>query len=237
MTRLTTGLLLVAASMLPLPSLSADAATDAMQAAYAPYRAALFRTNGKSQVEAEQALVQAQQAWQALIRQYAAKPPPPYERDPKFSDTLTQVAVVYERAAVDVRANQLPAAHEKLEAVRDLLAELRHRNNVVVFSDAMNAYHAEMEHALGDGAKGIGSESAWMALAARVGVLDYLADRLRNDAPAALGGDTDFEALLKAVQNSVASLRSAVLARDEEAVREALGKLKGPYSRLFIKYG
>ena len=40
-----------------------------------------------------------------------------------------------------------------------------------------------------------------------------------------------------AVEASVAALRSAVLAGDAAAVREALGKLKGPYSRMFLKYG
>ena len=34
-----------------------------MQAAYAPYRAALFRTNSKAQAESEQAIAQARQAW------------------------------------------------------------------------------------------------------------------------------------------------------------------------------
>jgi hypothetical protein len=60
---------------------------------------------------------------------------------------------------------------------------------------------------------------------------------LRSNAPAALLADADFEAHLKAVQGSVAALRSATLAHDATAVREALGKLKGPYSRMFLKFG
>ena len=39
---------------------AADAITDAMQAAYAPYRMALYKTNGSSQAESLQALQQAQ---------------------------------------------------------------------------------------------------------------------------------------------------------------------------------
>lgn len=231
------GLLCAAALSLPLPALSADAFTDAMQAAYVPYRAALFRTNGKSQEEAAKAVEQAQQAWQALRRQVGTKPPPPYERDAKFDATLAQVATVYERAAGEVRANQLSAAHETLEAVRGLLAELRQSNNVVVFSDAMNAYHAQMEHLLEDGSKALTDDAAWMEWMARVGVLEYLGGALRSNAPAALLADADFEAHLKAVQGSVAALRSASLAHDATAVREALGKLKGPYSRMFLKFG
>ena len=229
--------LLCVTALLPLPALSADAVTDAMLAAYAPYRAALFRTNGKSQEEAAKALDQARQAWQALRQQVGNKAPAPYDRDAKFDDTLAQVSGVYERAASEVSANQLGAAHETLEGVRDLLAELRHRNNVVVFSDAMNAYHAQMEHMLQPGDPAMTTDAAWMDWMAQVGVLEHLAGVLRSDAPAPLRGEADFEAHLKAVQTAVAALRSATLARDKSAVREALAKLKPPYSRMFLKYG
>jgi hypothetical protein len=229
--------LLCVTAVLPLPALSADAVTDAMLAAYAPYRAALFRTNGKSQEEAAKALDQAQQAWQALRQQIGNKALAPYDRDAKFDDTLAQVSAVYERATVEVRANQLGAAHETLEGVRDLLAELRHRNNVAVFSDAMNAYHAQMEHMFQPGDPAMTTDAAWMEWMAQVGVLEHLAGALRSDAPAPLRGDADFEAHLQAVQTAVAALRSATLARDKSAVREALAKLKPSYSRIFLKYG
>ena len=35
-----------------MPAFAADAVTDAMQAAYGPYRVALFKTNSNSQAEA-----------------------------------------------------------------------------------------------------------------------------------------------------------------------------------------
>jgi len=228
---------IVAACLLALPAVAADAFTDAMQAAYAPYRAALFRTNGKSQPEAEQATAQAQQAWQSLSDRFAAKPPPPYDRDTKFAASLTAVAVVYERAAEQVKARQLAEAHDTLEKIRDLIAELRKRNDVIVFSDHMNAYHAEMEHVLNDGAKTGASAQDSMRLMARIGALDYLVGRLRSDAPAALMREPDFAKQLQAVEASVAALRSALLAGDAAAVLDAIAKLKGPYSRMFLKYG
>ena len=42
---------LAAGSLLAFQAHAADALTDAMQAAYAPYRVALFKTNGESQDE------------------------------------------------------------------------------------------------------------------------------------------------------------------------------------------
>ena len=235
--RLAIHLLFAIGSLAALPAPAADAVTDAIQSAYVPYRAALFRTNSKAQLESEQAIAQAQQAWKSISERFAAKPPPPYDRDPQFADSLARVAAVYERSAQQIRDKQLPQAHETLEQARDLVAELRRRNDVVVFSDHMNAYHAEMEHLLEPASAALAAPHDWMALMGRVGVLDYLARRLRSEAPAALLRDADFTPLLAAVEASVASLRAAALSQDAAAVRAAIGKLKGPYSRMFLKYG
>ena len=128
-------------------------------------------------------------------------------------------------------------AHETLEDVREIMADLRRRNQVVVFSDHMNAYHAEMEHFLDDGEKILASKSGLMELTAKAGVLDYLAQRLKSEAPASLVQNEEFITLLKAVGKSVADLKAALFAQDVARVKEAIGKLKQPYSRMFIKFG
>lgn len=227
----------VLGALAALPAFSADPVTDVMQAAYAPYRAALFRTNSKAQLESEQAIAQAQQAWKAMSERFAGKPPAPYDRDAEFAKSLAQVAAVYERAAQQVSDRRLAEAHETLERVRDLLAGLRRRNDVVVFSDHMNAYHAEMEHVLEQGTQAFAAPQDGMLLMGRVGTLEYLARRLRTEAPAALLREPEFVPLLDAVEASVAALRAAVLSQDAAAVRAAIGKLKGPYSRMFLKFG
>ncbi len=216
---------------------AADAITDAMQAAYAPYRAALFRTNSKAQAESEKAIADAQQSWQRLISRFAAKPFAPYDRDAEFSATLNAVNQVYAKAQQQIAKQQLSEAHETLEAARDLMAQLRQRNNVVIFSDHMNAYHAEMEHVLQQGAQLASAPQGMMLLMARAGVLEYLAGRLHSEAPAAWQADADFNAMHKAVQASVVALRSGLLSQDTSAVRQALEKLKAPYSRMFLKFG
>jgi hypothetical protein len=228
---------LTLAAALSLSAEAADAVTDAMQAAYAPYRAALFRTNGKSQPEAQAALVQAQQAWRNVADRFGAKPPAPYDRDAEFARTLTQVAAVYDKAAGEVGAGKLPEAHETLEAARDLMAALRQRNGVVVFSDPMNAYHAEMEHLLVEGPKLLAGPQGVALLTAQVGVLEYLARQLRAQAPAALLPNAEFETLLKDVEASVQNVKKAALSQDAAAIKDAMGKVKAPYSKLFLKFG
>jgi len=229
-------LLAVAALLIPSAH-AADAVTDAMQAAYAPYREALFRTNSKAQAESEKAMAQAQVAWKGLAARFAAGAPAPYDRDAAFAATLSKVAAVYDKAEAEIASGKLPQAHETLEEARDLMAELRRRNGVIVFSDHMNAYHAEMEHLLTDGPRLLAGPQGVPRLTAQAGVLQYLARQLREQAPAALRQDAEFERLLKEVEASVQSLLAAALSQDPAAIRDAMSKVKPPYSRLFLKFG
>ena len=221
----------------PSAAWAADPFTDDMQAAYAPYRAALFRTNGKSQPESERALADAQRAWQGVVQRFGTAAPVPYAADASFAATLAEVSAVYREADALVRAGRLPEAHEALEKIRDLLAGLRQRNGVQVFSDTMNAYHEEMEHLLQEGTKALQEAQGPMLLMARAGTLEYLAARLLSQAGPALQRDAEFGAAQRAVADSVSALRAALMAQDKAAAQRALSGLKGPYSRLFLKFG
>lgn len=216
---------------------AADAVTDAMQAAYGPYRVALFKTNSNSQSEAQLAMTQAQQTWGKLATQFGSKPPAPYDRDTAFAASLADVSKVYAKAAEQVAANQLTAAHETLEAARDIMAQLRRRNQVVVFSDHMNAYHSEMEHVLIDGGKTLALPNGMQQLTAQVGALTYLSKKLSSEAPVNYSSNSEFAELLKAVDKSVLDLQAALFAQNASAIKDAMGKLKVPYSKLFLKFG
>lgn len=216
---------------------AADPVTDAMQAAYVPYRVALFRTNSNAQVESQQAIAQARQGWTKLAEQYAAKPPAPYDRDPLFAASLAKVSKVYELAATQINANQLAVAHETLEKARDIMAEMRRRNQVVVFSDHMNAYHAEMENVLINGPKILTQPDGKQQFIAMVGVLNYLAKRLSSEAPANYAKNEEFVESVKAVEKSVVDLQTVAFSHDTAAINLALAKVKVPYSKFFLKFG
>lgn len=218
-------------------ALAADPVTDAMQAANGPYRMALFKTNGTSQTEAQQALAQAQQAWEKLNVQVGAKPAAPYDRDAAFAKSVDAVNQVYAKAMKEIAANDLKAAHNTLEEAREIMAEMRQRNNVVVYSDHMNAYHAVMEHILVDGKATLAQPKGLLLLTGQAGALTYLAKRLTSQAPASHTQNPEFTGLVDAVNKSVAALEAALLNQDEAAVKDAMAKLKGPYSKLFAKFG
>lgn len=216
---------------------AADPVTDAITAAYAPYRAALFKTNSNSQPESQQAVEQARTAWQQIVSQYAAKAPAPYDRDKNFASALAEVSKVYDKAAAEIGQGQLSEAHETLEHARDVMAELRARNNVIVFSDHMNAYHSQMEHVLINGPKILDDANGLAELTAQVGALEFLATRLAREAPVETAANPEFKGLLATVQKSVTDLKTALFAQDKAKVKEALGKIKAPYSKLFLKFG
>jgi hypothetical protein len=216
---------------------AADPLTRAMQAAYVPYRAALFHTNAKAQADTLRALADARQAWHALREQHGTQPPTPYADDRSLPATLAEVDSVLGRAETQARAGELAAAHETLEQVRELLAELRRRNGVVVFSDHMNAYHEVMEQVLLQGPALLDGEQGAMRLMAWVGTLEHLAARLGREADAALWAQPGFAEGQAAVAASVQALRAALLAGDSTAARKAIPALKPPYSRLFLRFG
>lgn len=222
---------------LAIPALANDDATAEMQKIYAPYRVALFKTNSNSQGESQQAIAQAQRAWTQFVTRFGTKPPAPYDRDPAFANSLAEVDKVYAKAAQEIAKNQLHSAHETLEQVRDLLAALRQRNHVIVYSDHMNAYHAEMEHVLIDGTKRLAMPDGLLQLTLQAGTLGYLAHRLRSEAPAEYINNPEFLSLVQAVEESVSGLKTALLAQNPSAVKVAISKIKPAYAKLFLKYG
>jgi hypothetical protein len=216
---------------------AADAVTDALTSAYAPYRVALFRTNSGAQAESVAAVAQARQALSAVVDRYGKAVPPPYDRDAGFASTLASVDAVYARAQAQIGEGRLEAAHETLEQVRDLLSALRQRSGVSTFSDPMNAYHAVMETVLDKGPGLLSSPEGVAQLTLEVGALSHLAGQLRAQASEALRQQAGFEDALRAVEQTVGELREAALRRDADAMRAAIGQLKKPYSQFFLKFG
>ncbi|MBL8389214.1 MAG: hypothetical protein JNK17_13465 [Hydrogenophaga sp.] len=225
------------ASACSFPVWAADPVTEAIQSAYAPYRVALFKTNAGQPGESAEALKQAQSAWDQVSRLVKSQPTVPYANDALMARTLAGVDASYATASQQVASGQLPQAHATLEGVRDLLSELRRQNQVIVYSDHMNAYHAQMEHLLDEGPKWLKAGDGMPQLAAQAGVLSYLATKLASEAPASVQASPEFKALLGGVMRSVEALNAALMAGDKAQIEKAIGQVKAPYSKLFIKFG
>ena len=100
----------------------------------------------------------------------------------------------------------------------------------------MNAYHAEMEVILGIDLSAMDA-AAKQVLLEHAAVLAYLAEDVLSAPPPAAPGNPEYAPLADAVQNSVDQFLAAARSGDEAALRSAIGGLKVPYSKLFLKFG
>lgn len=230
--------LALAALFSPLPVAAGPVSEfeAAYRDAYATYRAALFKTNSGDAAGSAMVGNALSEKWTALLDTWEAAPPPHYEDDPGFSDTLEQVAWLISKSSGEIVEGDLHGAHETLEGVREELAALHARNNIETFSDRMNAYHAEMEHVLMTDLSTLDAAAIDM-LQERAAILDYLARDLLSSPPPGGRDSPEYTALEAAFEASVAQLLAATRAGDPAAIREAVKGLKKPYAMLFVKFG
>jgi hypothetical protein len=238
MTKLKRGLLACVAVLALSVSASAGPVgdfEDALRSAYADYRSALFLTNAGKRDAAVDAITAFEQKWTALEKG-AAGPPPQYADDSQYGETFTKVAAIAEKAARQASAGQLGEAHATLEAIREEIGGLHERSGIIGFSDRMNAYHAMMEHVL-QTYGGAVSAGQLGDLREDSAVLAYLAHDIEAHPPADAASNAEFKQLLDAMLNSVAAVQAAARSGNPSAVEPALGALKAPYSKLFLKFG
>lgn len=206
-----------------------DFETD-MRAAYGQYRVSLFATNANKSDDAGKSIAAFAAAWQGLATRAV---PPQYADDARYAETLKAVTAIAAKASSEIGAGKLIEAHETLEAIRDQIGDLHARNGIVGFSDRMNAYHARMEAVLAT--VPTLDATALRRLSGDLAVLAYLAGDIVAKPPA--DADPSFTALSGDVVRSVEAARSAVITGDLAAAKAALGGLKAPYSKLFLKFG
>jgi hypothetical protein len=205
---------------------------SALRAAYADYRSALFLTNANKGEQALQAIDGFSRQWSALA-DAGAEAPPHYAEDTGFRRTLDAVAETTAKARAEVASGALTEAHETLEGIREEIGQLHERNNIIGFSDRMNAYHAMMERILGTD---YGGAEGMAELREDAAVLSYLADDIAAH-PAPEASDPAYAPLLEAVMTSVMTLREAARAGDAAAAKLAVNALKPAYSKFFLKFG
>lgn len=203
---------------------------------YAGYRTALFATNAGNAEKSTAALGGLQKHWDALVQTYGQTPPPQYEDDPMWSETVAEVSGSIAKAGEAVAAGDLPASHETLEAVREAFSALHARNGIETFSDRMNAYHAEMERVLSVDLSALDA-AASQTMLEHAAVLAYLAQDVLSAPAAGAADDPDYAPLSAAFQASVDAFVTAARAGDEAAIKAAVGGLKVPYSKFFLKFG
>lgn len=207
----------------------------ALRTAYADYRAALFHSNTKNAEGTTKAIVAFEEKWTALSTKYAS-PPPQYADDPQWTETLAKVKFILDHAEALAAKGDLAEAHEVLEEIRDVIEDLHLRNGIIGFSERMNAFHHQMEEVLTKKYDGF-TPAGLGELREDIAVLAHLAADLKKFPPAEAAGNAEFTNGLNAVLDSVAAVQAATRAADAAKAKEALGKVKPAYSKLFLRFG
>lgn len=209
---------------------------NAYRQMYGAYRAALFKTNAGDAAASAEAMGKFEKLLGSLEATYGDAPPPQYEDDPLWGETMAEAAGLAATAQAQIEGGALPEAHETLEGVREAFSALHLRNGILTFSDRMNAYHAEMEHLLALNLAAL--DPAMMAeIHERAAVLAYLAADVLASPPAEAAGSEDYAKLAAGFEKSVNTLLAAVRGGDPEAVKAAVAEVKKPYSMFFVKFG
>ncbi|MGL4636130.1 MAG: hypothetical protein ACRCWF_09125 [Beijerinckiaceae bacterium] len=223
----TAALLIISSPVLAGPFRDAE---SEIAAAYADYRTALFQTNQNNRAATEAALSSFRTKWSAMALKWKSTPPPQYADDVAFESTIETVTKLADEATALASSGNLSKSHDVLEGIRDALGTLRARNGIVSISDRMNAYHAHMEHVLEH------KYDTLAELSDDVAILSYLAAEIGANRPQNVDSSS-FDQALRAVTTSIATLKAAVRSGDPAAADGARRGLKGPYSRMFIRFG
>jgi hypothetical protein len=206
--------------------------------AYASYRMALLQTNKKNQTKSLESALSFQQQWLTITEKHGGEPPEVYAADPQWYSTLIKIGDITALSIREILSEKLSAAHDTLEAIRDELGALRQRNQVIIFSDHVNDYHEAMESLLHLELKPYDiDDKGLLIIREELAVLDYLADKMKENAPAEYLKKEKFDQAMKGIFSSLKKLRQAVDEKNPDKVVRAVKELKPAYAKVFVKFG
>ncbi len=212
---------------------------DAVAAAYAHYRGAIFyaRTGnlGVSAVELEGMAAK----WRAVLDRFAAAPPDAFADDPAWGETLRGVGRRIAVAGAAARRGDADATLGALAPIRRALAGLRRRNNVVVFSDCIDELQAAVDAIWGYRREppDFTSAEALDRFKARLGVVAYMFRRCHARAPAAAAESAEFNRLFDSARDILGRLRRALNDADGARLIHTLRELRSLDRMLFLRFG
>jgi hypothetical protein len=209
--------------------------------AYPHFKMAWFYCRTGNGMLAEEEIGSFIAAWRTIEAHFAAKPTPAFAADAKWGDSLKSVGAVLGRAKGLIAADKPREALPALDEVRQLLAALRKRNGVTVFSDYVEQYSTVIDRLVALRTKTRNmptlAQQDLDAYAALARDLRAAVERLRAQAPAHLAGDEGFNASLKGNLDSIGKLERGIKGRSARAVHGSVSSVRADFVLLFTRYG
>lgn len=218
---------------------SLEAFFEAKQSAYRYYRSAWFYLRTGNVDLAAMELSFFVLGWDEIRARFSDAPPGPFADDPLWRAGLAEVGAMATGGLAALEAADAEAAKAALQAIPRVLADMRARNGVVTFSDAVEALSRAMEglwryrHAPPD----LDVEAVRTELEEGTARLRAAFDRVRDEAPDEVAFDDRFLRLVADSDAAVERLDNAVQARDQTALVNALRELRSFERLLWLNFG
>ena len=207
--------------------------------AYTHYREAAFYVRSGNVAVAGLALDEFIVKWSALTDRFADSPPAEYAGDAEWKTTLLKVLVLAAIGLEALDADDVEAAKEAVNPIRGILGDLRRRNNVVTYSDHVNALSAAMDvlaHYRKE-VKDLGDAAAVAMVREQAVIVEALFEKCRNQAAREVATDPEFRRLVDGAAESMGKLLESLETKDPLLLRIGIGELRSYERIMFLRFG
>jgi len=207
--------------------------------AYTHHRNSMFylRTGNTALVGLE--LTKLSEKWAAVVARHQKSPPDAFAADPDWKQVLNDITDRVRKgvAALDQGDNDAVKAH--LGPIRGLLADLRRRNNIVVFSDYVDRANAAMDRLFHfrRNPPDFSNLTQVDELRRATAILEFLYKECGKNAPPRLRADKGFQNILADAIRSVGKIWGAIAEKSPDRVVSILRELRSFDRFLYLRYG
>lgn len=213
--------------------------TAAHADAYTHYREAAFYVRSGNIAVAGLALDEFIVKWSALVGQFADNPPAEYAGDAGWKDTLREVLTRAETGLDALDEDDPEAARDAINPIRGILGDLRRRNNVVTYSDHVDALGAAMDvlARYRKEIKDLGDAATVAMVREQASIVAALFEKCRAEAAPEVAADPEFKRLVDGADESMGKLRESLESGDILLYRIGIGELRSYERIMFLRFG
>lgn len=203
------------------------------------YKRSLMATRSGTQESAKRPMSHARERWYGFLAKYYQAPPPEFAEDEHWQSNLAAVTGYHHLAEWHLHGGRMKEAHEALERIRWIWLELRARNDIPWFGDALTRYHAVMEPVVrwGTGAEhgGVTADNIEDFEVEVLKLLEAWDCLLRHPPP--LGNMRRFSFGMQQEARALAEFEEVVAARLYGDIAEAAKQVNTAFTMLFMGFG
>lgn len=211
----------------------------AQAAAYAHYREAVFYTRSANIPVAGLALDEFIVKWTWLVEEYGETPPAAYAADATWQETLQEILRRAEAGLAALDMEDAAAANDAINPIRGILGDLRRRNNVVTYSDHVDALSAAMDVLARYRREVTDLDTAATVAMVReqAAIVEALFKKCATEAAPEATGDPEFTRLIDGATESMGKLQKSLETGDILLYRIGIGELRSYERIMFLRFG